>query len=259
MSDQFWFLTALGLPISIGWMTLAWLTAKRWDNAAIGDVAWALGFALLAAVDFVLGEGGERKFLLCAMMAIWSLRLGGFLAVRLAKTCTEGGRYALLRERHPKHAWLLFFGWFQLQAVQVTVLAVPLALVATDSRDGLTAWHWAGAALWLVGMLGQALADYELFRFRARGENGVCRLGSWRWSRHPNYFFGWLVWVAFAVFALGSQDGWIALSAPVLVLVSLLGASGIRAVEAHATRTRDGYGEYQRTTSAFVPWLVRRS
>jgi steroid 5-alpha reductase family enzyme len=259
MSDQFWFLAALGLPISIGWMTLAWLIAKRRDNAAIGDVAWALGFVLLAVVDFVLGEGGGRKLLLCAMVAIWSLRLGGFLVVRLVKTHAESSRYMLLRERYPGHTWLLFFGWFQLQAVQIAVLNVPLVLVATDSQDGLATWHWAGAALWLVGMLGQALADYELFRFHARGGNGVCRLGSWRWSRHPNYFFGWLVWVAFAVFALGSPDGWIALSAPVLVLVSLLGASGIRAVEARAVQMREGYGEYQRTTSAFVPWCVRRS
>jgi steroid 5-alpha reductase family enzyme len=258
MSDQFWFLAALGLPISIGWMTLAWLLAKRWNNAAIGDAAWALGFTVLAVVDFAFGEGGMRKTLLCTMTAIWSLRLGVFLLVRLAKIRAEGGRYVVLRERFPRHAWLLFFGWFQLQAVLMAVLALPLVTVAMDYRDGFGPWQWAGMALWLAGLLGQALADYELLRFRTRRDGAVCQVGTWRWSRHPNYFFGWLVWVGFGVFAMGSPEGWIALSAPLLVLISLLGASGVPAVEAHAARVRDGYDEYQCTTSAFVPWLTRR-
>jgi steroid 5-alpha reductase family enzyme len=259
MSEEFWLLMGVGLPVAGVWMMLAWLLARWRNNAAVGDAAWALGFALLAAVDFSFGDGGERKLLLCAMTAIWSLRLGGYLAVRLAKTRSEGGRLALLRERFPRHTWLLFFGWFELQAVLLAALGAPLAIVASDSRDGLTAWHWAGAALWLVGMLGEALADYELLRFRARGGQGVCRSGLWRWSRHPNYFFTTLVWGAFAIFALGSPGGWLALSAPLLVLISLLGAPGISALEAHSVATRgEAYREYQSATSPFVPWFSRR-
>ena len=78
--------------------------------------------------------------------------------------------------------------------------------------------------------------------------------GLWRYSRHPNYFFEWLVWIAYAMFALASPWGWISLACPAVMLYFLLRVTGIPATEAQALKSRgDDYREYQRTTSAFVP------
>src|SRR5947207_2460751 len=93
-------------------------------------------------------------------------------------------------------------------------------------------------ALWIVHLLirNAAIAGYALHRFRKRPSNrGTSyRGGLWSYSRHPNYFFEWLIWVGYAVFALGSPWGWLALICPVLVMYFLLGATGIPATEAQA-------------------------
>jgi steroid 5-alpha reductase family enzyme len=76
----------------------------------------------------------------------------------------------------------------------------------------------------------------------------------WRYSRHPNYFFEWMIWVSFALFATASPHGYIGWISPALILYFLLRVTGIPATEAQALRSRgEEYREYQRTTSAFVP------
>lgn len=263
MSDAFWFLVSAAAAIAIALMIFVWLLAKRIDNAGVVDVAWSLGFSAIAGIYFLLGEGdGPRKWLICSMVAIWSLRLGGYLWWRVAKHHPEeDGRYAALREQYPRHTWLMFFGFFQMQALLLVILSVPFAMTASNPQTGLSVWEWAGAALWLAAMLGEAVSDFQLHRFRSQaGHKGsTCKAGLWRLSRHPNYFFEWLVWVAYFVFALGTPGGWISVYCPALMLFFLLKVSGIPATEAQALKSRgDEYRAYQRTTSAFVPWFPGR-
>jgi steroid 5-alpha reductase family enzyme len=82
----------------------------------------------------------------------------------------------------------------------------------------------------------------------------------WRYSRHPNYFFEWLVWVAYALFALASPFGALALICPMVMLYLLFRVTGIPATEAQAIRSKgDDYRRYQASTSVFVPWFPRRA
>jgi len=107
-----------------------------------------------------------------------------------------------------------------------------------------------------VAVLGEGIADAQLRRFKADPANRglVCRVGLWGWSRHPNYFFDWLIWCAFVLLALGSPWGWVTVVSPALMLYFLLRVTGIPATEAHALRSRGAaYVQYQREVSAFVP------
>ena len=260
MTEAFWYLLTTGAAAAMTLMVGVWILARRINNAGVVDVAWSLGFALLAVIYFFMGEGDPaRRTLICAMAAVWSLRLGIYLWIRVAKHHPEeDGRYATLREQYPRHTWLMLFGFFQLQAVLLAILSVPFALAASNPNAGLSSWEWAGAALWLVAMLGEALADWQLYRFRSLPDSKgrTCRIGLWRYSRHPNYFFEWLIWVSFFIFAVGTPDGWIAGYCPVLMLFFLFKVTGIPATEAQALKSRGAeYREYQRTTSAFVPWF----
>ena len=81
----------------------------------------------------------------------------------------------------------------------------------------------------------------------ASSRGGVCRAGLWRYSRHPNYFFEWLVWVAYALYASASPSGALAWTCPAVMLFLLFRVTGIPATEAQAVRTRgDAYRRYQR-------------
>jgi steroid 5-alpha reductase family enzyme len=262
MNESFWSLSMLGLTLAISIMALVWLLARIINNASIVDIAWSLGFTPIVLAFAVFGTGApERRYLLAAMVCVWSLRLGSYIWVRVAKHHPEeDGRYAELRRLYPKHPWLMFFGFFQLQAILLSVLAVPFVIAAVNPSPQLGPWEWTGAAIWLVAMLGEATADAQLHKFRSHPANKgrTCMVGLWRYSRHPNYFFEWMIWVAYFVFAMGSPTGWLAIVSPAIMLFFLFKVTGIPATEAHALKSRgDEYREYQRTTSVFVPWFSK--
>ena len=54
------------------WFVIS-LIKKRND---VADVAWGLGFVLLAWVSFYLGDAsGERALMVCLLVSIWGVRL----------------------------------------------------------------------------------------------------------------------------------------------------------------------------------------
>jgi steroid 5-alpha reductase family enzyme len=122
--------------------------------------------------------------------------------------------------------------------------------------------EWLGAGVWGIGLLGEALSDAQMQRFKSDPGNrgSVCQVGLWRYSRHPNYFFESVIWWGFWIFACGSAWGWVTFYAPAMILYFLLRVTGIPLTEKCAVENKgDAYREYQRTTSAFVPWFRKQS
>jgi len=102
------------------------------------------------------------------------------------------------------------------------------------------------------------IADAQLVRFKRDPKNKgrVCNAGLWRYSRHPNYFFEFLIWVSFAIVALPAQHGYLGLISPLLILFFLVRVSGIPATEQQAIRSKgEAYRNYQQSTSPFIPWF----
>jgi len=240
-------------------MTLLWAIQLRTHNAAVVDVGWAGGVALIAVLHALLGGGyGPRRLLAVTMALLWGVRLALYLyATRVRGHVEEDGRYQQLRKDWQPFLQLKFFAFFQAQAVLALIFALPLWLMSRNDVPELRWSEWVGACLWAVGVVGESVADIQLKGFKGRPESRgqVCQEGLWGYSRHPNYFFEWVSWVGFAVAALASPWGWLALICPALMLVFLFRLTGIPATEAQALRSKgDRYREYQRTTSAFLPW-----
>jgi steroid 5-alpha reductase family enzyme len=114
-------------------------------------------------------------------------------------------------------------------------------------------------ALWALGFVIEALADWQLFRFgRDPANRGqVLRTGLWAWSRHPNYFGEALVWWGFGLLAV-SVGGWWTLYSPLVITLLLLKVSGVALMEKDIGDKRPDYRHYIETTSAFVPMPPRR-
>ena len=261
---EFWRLIVFALAIPLVMMAGVWGMARLLNNAGIVDIFWSYGFIPVALACAVLGGGDvTRSFVLVLMVTIWAARLGTYLWIRVAKHHPEeDGRYATLRQQFPNHTWAMFFGFFEAQGVLIALLSVPFVLVFINAAPGLGGWEYLGIALWLAGMLGESVADAQLNRFRANPANKgkTCRVGLWNFSRHPNYFCEWLVWVGYFFYAMGSPGGWIAVYAPALMYFFLTRITGIKATEEHAVRSRgEDYRQYQRTTNAFFPWFPRRA
>ncbi len=242
-------------------MFLLWLFHLRTGNASIVDAGWAGGLALLGAIYALLGGGyWLRAAMIGAMVVIWGMRLTVYLLTTRIIGHPEEGRYQELRRRWKTHLPIKFLAFFEFQALTCIILAVPFLIAARNPLPGISALEWAAAALWLLAMIGESAADAQLHSFKRNPSNKgrTCQAGLWRYSRHPNYFFEWLIWVAFALFALGSPAGYQGLLSPAIMLYFVLRLTGIPATEAQALRTRgDDYRRYQETTSSFVPWFPR--
>jgi steroid 5-alpha reductase family enzyme len=174
----------------------------------------------------------------------------------------EEGRYQELRRQWKTNIPFKFLLFFEFQAALCVVLAMPFLAAARNPAPAISPLEWAAVALWTLAMAGEANADAQLSRFKSGPSNKgrTCQVGLWRYSRHPNYFFEWLIWVAFALFAIASPGGFWGLLSPALILYFLLRVTGIPATEAQAVRSRgEEYLRYQQTTSAFVPWFPRKA
>jgi steroid 5-alpha reductase family enzyme len=238
-----------------------WLVHLPLRNAAIVDVGWAGGLALLAFIYAALGGGYPLRAQLLAIMAgIWGLRLALYLLLTRVVGHAEEGRYAQLRRQWRGNLPLKFLLFFQVQAWLCILLSAPFLLASLNKKPQLSALELAGLGLWVVAFLGEVAADFQLTRFKSNSANrgATCRVGLWKYSRHPNYFFEWLIWIAFALFALPAPHGYLALLAPALILLFLFRVTGIPATEAQALRSRgEEYRKYQQSTSSFVPWFPR--
>ncbi len=251
----------------IGWltaaavmaMTLTWLVQLKTRNAGFVDVTWSAMMAFAAALYGVTGSGAGLPRLLVVMLGgIWGLRLSLHLLSRVLNEA-EDGRYRALREHWNDHQGRMF-GMFMLQASFGVIFSLPFLAVAANPEGALSWWTLLGIAIWSVSLAGESLADHQLAAFRRRPESASlpCRVGLWRYSRHPNYFFEWLHWFGYLPLAIGSSYWWLALLGPALMLVSLRWISGIPFTEAQALRTRgDAYRAYQQEVNMFFPWRPR--
>jgi steroid 5-alpha reductase family enzyme len=251
-------------------MTLLWLVQRRTRDAGVVDAGWAGGLAAAAIFAGATGSGHVGVRLLIALMGgLWGLRLCWHILSDRVLKGAEDGRYAMWREKLGPRVNRAFFWFFQAQAFFVVFLCVPFLLAAGTTQagplpGGLTWMHAAGAILFITSKAGELIADQQLKAFKAKAENKgrTCRSGLWRFSRHPNYFCEWLIWVSFALVATGSVSGagvrWLAWLAPTFMLFLILKVTGIPPTEKRALATRgEDYRRYQRETSAFVPWFPK--
>ncbi|MEO6995381.1 MAG: DUF1295 domain-containing protein [Lacunisphaera sp.] len=249
----------IGLAVVFG---LFFIVARRINNYGVVDIVWSYAFAALALFYATFGNGWwVRCALIAAMVTLWSLRLGTHLYRRVVSHHpVEDGRYAQLRKEWAANFIPKMAGFFQLQAASVVLLGVAFFIICLNPDPRLHPLEIGGAILWLLALIGEAVADAQLAAFKRNHDNKgrVCAVGLWRFSRHPNYFFEWMIWVSYFVFALASPWGWLAAIGPASILYLLLRVTGIPLTEEQSLRSKgDAYRRYQKTTSAFVPWFPK--
>lgn len=247
-------LVAAGLALLVG----LWAIQERTRNAATADIGWTILLASGALALAVLTDSDPwRRMAVGGLATLWATRLGVHLfRDRVLRARAEDGRYRALREHWGDAASRNFL---LLYLAQGAVAALFLLPIAAAMRGGpLDVWAAAGAGLSAVAVAGEWLADRQLARFREQpGTRGtVCRDGLWRYSRHPNYFFEWLHWWAYVLISRAAP---LAFLGPAVMLLFLFRFTGIPYTERQALKSRgEAYREYQRTTSAFIPWPPRR-
>lgn len=238
-------------------MVCGWLVQRRAHILGIADLLWAAIIGAAALYYGTVAPGPlSTRILVMLMGGIWSLRLVLHLLKRMLLD-REDARHRELRRRwknDERRFLLLFLG----RAVSATGFSVPLLIAAGNTSTPLEPWTLAAAATYLIGLSGEAYADLQLTAFRAQPRHlgHACRIGLWRYSRHPNYLFGCIQWCAYPLLAMGAPwPLWsLTLLGPVLTVAGWL--VRIPAVEAQAIRTRgEDYLAYRKATSTVLPWF----
>ena len=243
--------------------SLTWMLSRRLDNYSLVDITWSYALAVLVPMYALITQGNPTRRMIALVMACaWSLRLGTYLLIRIRRHHPhEDIRYQAMRQKWAGNLGGSFFAFFQAQAVLIVLLSVPFAIALRNAATLISPLEWFGFAIWLVAILGESIADAQMNRFKSDGANKgkVCQVGLWRYSRHPNYFFESLIWWGCWLFACGTPGGWVTIYAPLLILFFLLRVTGIPLTEKCAIESKgDAYRDYQKTTSAFIPWLPRK-
>jgi steroid 5-alpha reductase family enzyme len=242
-------------------MSCAWLVWRGTRNSGWIDTFWTFGLGAVgcAGALWPFAQIGGRQALLAVAIAFWSLRLGLHIA-RRTLGITDDPRYAKLTRDWGDDATRQMFVLAQKQALVSIPLALSMVLAAWNPVPGFRLQDVFGVIVIAAGIIGEAISDSQLQRFRADPANRgrLCTAGLWGWSRHPNYFFEWLGWLAYPLFAIdlggGYAWGYVALAGPLCMYWLLVYVSGIPPLEAHMLERRpDEFRAYQARTSAFFP------
>ncbi|MEP6811612.1 MAG: DUF1295 domain-containing protein [Actinomycetota bacterium] len=261
--DHRWQLWLIGWGAAVLLLLALYLRQRRTRNATAVDVGWAGSLVVIAVLCAVLGPGDvSHRTLIGVLAGLENLRIAVVVVRRAGHD--EDARYAELRRRWRERGreQRTFAIFYQAQALVAAVLAVPFVLAVFNRHSGLEPVEWAGAGLWLVAASLELVADDQLRRFKADPTNRdkTMRSGLWRVSRHPNYFFQTLTWLAYGLIAVAAPWGAIGFLSYLFILYLVLVITGVKPAEEQALRSRgDDYRLYQHETSAFVPWFPRSS
>ncbi len=248
----------IGVPFVI--LSAIWWYHEQTKKSGWIDVAWTVAVGTAGAWGAVAGHGEaipERAWLYGAMAAAWGIRLAIHLAARTLKH-PDDPRYAKMRHVWGKSAPVRMYGMLMVQAFAAAILALAITVAAHASDGPVQPVDMAAVALFAVAWIGETLADAQMRAFRADpGNKGkIMQSGLWAWSRHPNYFFEWLSWCAFAVGAFAGSPLAIvaALPAPVLMFHLLHNVSGVPMLEKYLRSTRGSeFDSYTRRVAKFFP------
>lgn len=243
-------------------LLVTFVASKIAGKHSVIDTAWGLLFCAAAVATFIASSGdgdGLRRWLLLVLTLLWGLRL----AVHI-------GRRSIGKPEDPRYEQLLAKGRgnpdlyalrsvYLLQGVLAFIIAAPIMVGGYESSAvGVIAW--IGVAIWVIGVLFEGFGDQQMERFRADPANKgkVIDQGLWRYTRHPNYFGDACVWVGIFCVAAERWPGGLTVFSPVIMIYLLAFGSGKRVLERSMAK-RDGYPEYMRRTSGFLPWPPKRA
>lgn len=241
----------------VGLLAATFLLARRIRLYSIIDVAWGLGFVLVAVVSFAWSSGAgdpTLRAVMLAVVAVWGVRLTLHLVPRMRQG-HEDRRYARMFERaRGSTARYALVHVYVPQGLAMWFVSLPVQ-VAMYQREPSGIVPALGVVIWLVGLGFESVADVQLRRFSADPGNRtrVMDRGLWRFTRHPNYFGDACVWWGIFLVACGQWEGLLTVGSPALMTWTLAAKTGKPMLEHGMEERRPGYADYVRRTSAFVP------
>ena len=235
-----------------GYMTLLFVIALWRRDNSIADIAWGVGFTLVAWwLHWKFSH--SWSWLTSILISVWGLRLAIYIGFRNLRKGREDWRYANWRRDWGQ--WFVprsYLQVFMLQGFFMWVISLPLM-----QRPGAEVFTWyqgIGVLIWGLGFFWEAIGDWQLSRFKANPNNKgkIMTKGLWSLSRHPNYFGEILLWWGVFLVVLPFGKWWLSLLSPITITWLLTRVSGVPMLEEKYKNNPD-YQDYVKSTPPLIP------
>lgn len=248
-------------------VTVVFLIAQFKSDNSLMDIAYGPIFLATSFATIYFYSGASLlTYLITGLTALWSLRLG-LRIYRKNKGLPEDARYAKWRLEWQEKGSIYFVirSYLQINLLQgLVILIVSLPFIISIGTQNiannlpLKVSIVAGVLVFLIGLLIEGLADYQLDRFIANKKAGIekanlMRIGLFRYSRRPNYFGETLIWWGMSILVLSLPLGYLALLSPILITYIVTKVTGPMLEDIFLAKYGDEYREYMKTTSYFIP------
>ncbi len=247
------------IALAVNWLAFIPSAIAKTDRFydSIGAVTYltVTAFALWAA-NAAYGSLDTRSLVIAAMIAIWCIRLGSFLYIRIHAAGGADSRFEKIKINPPR-----FLVAWTLQALWVTLTAsAALVAITASQREPIGLFFWIGAAVWVLGITWETVADNQKKAFKADPANlgKFINVGLWRWSRHPNYFGEITLWTGILIMAIPVLSGlaWLVVISPIFVTLLLTKISGVNLQDGQAKKRwgdDPDYQAYRANTPVLIP------
>ena len=246
--------------IILCYMTVLFVIALIGKDNSIADIAWGLGFVIVAwATLWIAGSFYPRQLLASSLVLIWGSRLSIRIFLR-NRGKGEDPRYRKWREEWGRFFILrTYLQVFLLQGAILLVNISPVLIINAKSDGNLVLLDALGLLVWITGFLFESVGDYQLDRFLgdAKNRGTIIDRGLWHYTRHPNYFGEITMWWGIFIIALSVPHGWIGFIGPLTITLMIVFVSGIPMTERLMEKT-PGFEEYKRRTSVLIPWFPKK-
>ncbi len=242
------------------YMTAWFLVAQTLRRNDIADIAWGIGFIVIAISVMIYGKSvTPRGLLIMFLVIIWGVRLAYHVSVRNCGK-SEDSRYKKWRQSWGKHGVIrAYFQIFLLQGLLLVIISLPVTIVIKSAEYPIGVLDAFGVCIWLLGFAFETVGDYQLLKYKRDPANKgkVMTQGLWKYTRHPNYFGEVVLWWGVYIIALSVPQGWITILGPMTITYLIIEVSGIPLLEEKYIDNPE-FQIYKRRTSSFFPLPPRK-
>lgn len=247
------------LILSVAFAFTTWLIYLKIKHTSLIDINWVLGFFSLCLYDYIVYPSyfltPDKYFkltffhvILLVLVGVWAMRLACFFAITRVLPGIQDTRYNYLKKSYKKNKEFNLLLNYLFQAFLQALLA-SVFLLGFYVRDVNMGGVVVGAIIASVAIIGQAVADYQLYAFKkVDTSNGVCKTGLWYYSRHPNYFFEISFWFGLAVLFYAATQNALGFLAPFYMYVIMRFLTGPLTEKISIAKRGALYLEYKKST-----------
>lgn len=247
---NFYLLTA---TLVFVYMCMWFILSIKVERNDIADIAWGLGFVLVAWASGLISGFSPVAFLVNMLVTVWGVRLAWHIHKRNRKK-KEDPRYAYVKKPGSNVYLQSFLKVYMFQGILLYMISVPVMVINRMGSYSFGVMELFGLLVWIFGFYFESRGDRELAQFIARPENKgkLLTTGLWKYSRHPNYFGEVTQWWGIFLFAVLLPSGLLTMIGPLTITVLILFVSGIPLLEKKYAGRPD-FEQYKKRTSIFIP------